>query len=63
MDSEVENELRRIHLVAYVAGFGGMSPEQAEQWLDANSPIGAAWRETPLPAAQRIEVEEQDEPE
>lgn len=58
MDAEVENELRRIHMVAYVAGFGGMTPEQAEHWLDANSPIGPAWRETPLPTATQIEVEE-----
>ncbi len=58
MGAEVENELRRIYLVAYVAGFGGMSPKAAEHWLDTNSPIGPAWRETPLPTAARIEVEE-----
>lgn len=58
MDVEVENELRRIHLVAYVAGFGGMTSEQAEQWLDVNPPIGPAWRETPLPTATQIEIEE-----
>lgn len=53
---DIEQQIRRSHLVEYVAGFGGMSEIAAELWLDANCP---AWRSGIEPQANKIEVDDE----
>ncbi len=52
---DIEQQIRRSHLVECVAGFGGMSEQDAVAWLDANCP---AWRYGIEPAANKIEVDD-----
>ena len=48
---DIEQQISRSILVEYVAGFGGMSEQDAVAWLDANCP---AWRTGIEPQANKI---------
>ena len=52
---DIEQQIRRSRLVEYVAGFGGMSEQDAVAWLDANCP---AWRSGIKPKANKTEVDD-----
>ena len=52
---DIEQQIRRSSLVEYVAGFGGMSEQDAVAWLDANC---QAWRTGIEPQANKIEVDD-----
>lgn len=52
---DIEQQIRRSRLVEYVAGFGGMSEQEAVAWLDANCPV---WRSGIEPKANKTEVDD-----
>lgn len=58
MQQDISQQIHRSILTEYVMGFGGMSKEKAEAWLDKECP---RWREGKPPSANKIEVEALDD--
>lgn len=58
MQRDISQQIHRSILTEYVMGFGGMSREKAEAWLDRECP---RWRDGNPPSASKIEVEALDD--
>lgn len=58
MQQDINQQIHRRILTEYVMGFGGMSRENTEAWLDKECP---RWREGKPPSANKIEVEDSED--
>lgn len=58
MQQDISQQIHLSILTEYVMGFGGMSKEKAEAWLDKECP---RWREGKPPSANKIEVEDSED--
>lgn len=58
MQQDISQQIHRSILTEYVMGFGGMSKEKAEAWLDKECP---RWREGKPPSANKIYVEDSED--
>lgn len=58
MQQGISQQIHRSILTEYVMGFGGMSRDRAEAWLDRECP---RWREGKPPLASKVEVEASDD--
>ena len=58
MQQGISQQIHQSILTEYVMGFGGMSRDKAEAWLDREFP---RWREGKPPSANKIEVEDSED--